>query len=227
MKHFAIRATTAMLGAPRRPALRWLKDSLLSEHLVVRMLSLFTLSAALFVACQSIAYLWLPEGLFRGTSLGSVVVGEEAAGSFLAEWVVILGWNLPMLLLFYVAANLVRLANGVPLGYVSVIVMQGYFGLITGTNSFSMAAETGKIAPSVSWLVHPGFYELLAYALAAAATYEITRWQDVKIDGKTKAVRFRPVHGGWRSPQLWRGLLLAAGLLLTAGAWEAYNIVAL
>jgi Stage II sporulation protein M len=226
MKHFASRATTAT-GTSPRVGLRWLRDLLLSEHLGVRVLSLFTLSAAVFVICQTIAYLWLPEGLLRGASLGSVVVGEEAASSFLAEWAVIVGWNLPMLLLFYVAANLVRLANGVPLGYVSVIVMQAYFGVITGTNSFTMAAETGKIAPSVSWLVHPGFYELLAYALAAAATYEITRWQDAKIDGKTKAVRFQPVRGGWRSPQLWRGLILAVGVLLTAGAWEAHNIVAL
>jgi hypothetical protein len=226
MEQFRSRANNATLTR-RRPALRWLRDLLLSDHLVVRVLSLFMLSASVFVACQTIAYLWLPEGLLRGTSLGSVVVGEAAAGSFVAEWAVIVGWNLPMLLLFYVAANLVRLANGVPLGYVSVIVMQGYFGVITGTNSFSMAEETGKIAPSVSWLVHPGFYELLAYALAAAATYETARWQDAKREGKTKAVRFQPVHGGWRSPQLWRGLILAVGLLLTAGAWEAHNILAL
>lgn len=226
MKYFARRATTAT-GTPRRVDLRWLKNLLLNEHLVIRFLSLFTLGAAVFLTCQTIAYLWLPEGLLRGASLGTVVAGDEAASSLFAEWARIVGWNLPMLLLFYVAANLIRLSNGVPLGYLSVIMMQGYFGVITGTNSFTMASETDKIAPSLSWLAHPGFYELLAYALAAAATYEITRWQDAKIDGKTKAVRFHAIHGGWRSPLLWLGLILAVGVLLTAGAWEAQSIVVL
>lgn len=33
-----------------------------------------------------------------------------------------------------------------PLGYLIAIQMQGYFGVITGTNSFTMAPGTGKIA---------------------------------------------------------------------------------
>ena len=226
MEHPARRATTAT-GRPRRVDLRWLKNLLLNDHLVIRFLSLFTLGAAVFLTCQTIAYLWLPEGLLRGGSLSTVVAGDEAAGSLLAEWARIVGWNLPMLLLFYVATNLIRLTNGVPLGYLIAIQMQGYFGVITGTNSFSMASETGKIAPSLEWLAQPGFYEIMAYTLAAAATYEISRWQNVKVDGRTRAVRFHGLHGGWRSHPLWLGLVLAVGALLTAGAWEAQNIVAL
>jgi hypothetical protein len=159
--------------------------------------------------------------------LSAVVAGDEAAGSLLVEWARIVSWNLPILLLFYVATNLIRLTNGVPLGYLIAIQMQGYFGVITGTNSFTMASETSKIAPSLDWLAQSGFYEIMAYTLAAAATYEISRWQNVKIDGKTKAVRFHGLHGGWRSHSLWQGLVMALGLLLTAGAWEAQNIVAL
>ena len=226
MEHLARRATTAT-GTPRRVDLGWLKNLLLNEHLVIRFLSLFTLGAAVFLTCQTIAYLWLPEGLLRGGSLSTVVAGDEAAGSLLAEWTRIVSWNLMMLLLFYVATNLIRLTNGMPLGYVIAIQMQGYFGVITGTNSFTMAPDTDKIAPSLEWLAHPGFYEIMAYTLAAAATYEISRWQNVKIDGKTKAVRFHGLHGGWRSQTLWLGLALAVGVLLTAGAWEARSIVAL
>jgi hypothetical protein len=226
MEHFARRASTAT-AEPRRVNLRWLKNLLLNEHLVIRFLSLFTLGAAVFLTCQTIAYLWLPEGLLRGGSLSTVATGDEAASSLLAEWAGIIGWNLLMLLLFYVATNLIRLTNGVPLGYVIAIQMQGYFGVITGTNSFTMGFETDKIAPSVEWLAHPGFYEIIAYTLAAAATYEISRWQNVRIDGKTRAVRFHGLHGGWRSQTLWLGLTLAVGVLLTAGAWEAQNIVTL
>src|SRR5690606_27093947 len=112
--------------------------------------------------------------------------------------------------------------------YNTVIVMQVYFGIITGTNSFTMPEE-GKIAPSFYWLVTPGFYELAAYALAAAATYEISRWQDVKIDGRTKAVRIQPSEGGlgWRNPQLRWGLAVAIGVLVAANGWEASVISAL
>jgi len=105
--------------------------------------------------------------------------------------------------------------------------MQGYLGVITGTNSFTMASGTDKIPPSLDWLAHPGFYEIMAYTLAAAATYEISRWQNVKVDGNTKAVRFHGLHGGWHSHPLWLGLVVSVGVLLTAGAWEAQNIVAL
>jgi hypothetical protein len=225
--HYFTRRATTVKGTSRRVELRWLKNLLLNEHLVIRFMSLFTLGTVVFLTCQTIAYLWLPEGLLRGGSLSTVAAGDDAAGSLLAEWARIVGWNLPILVLFYVATNLIRLTNGVPLGYLIAIQMQGYFGVITGTNSFTMAPVTGKIAPSLEWLTHPGFYEIMAYTLAAAATYEISRWQNVKIDGKTTAVRFHGLHGGWRSHPLWLGLILAVGVLLTAGAWEAQNIVAL
>jgi len=43
-----------------------LTQLLLSERLVVRFAVLFTLAAAVFLVCQTIAYLWLPEGVLRG-----------------------------------------------------------------------------------------------------------------------------------------------------------------
>jgi len=113
MKNYSRRETTAT-DTRRRVDLRWLKSLLLNEHLGIRFLSLFTVGAAVFLTCQTIAYLWLPEGLLRGGSLSSVVAGDEAAGSLLAEWARIVGWNLPILLLFYVATNLIRLTNGSP-----------------------------------------------------------------------------------------------------------------
>ena len=82
--------------------------------------------------------------------------------------------------------------------------MQAYFGIITGTNSVTIASEVGKIRPSLAWLGHPGCYELGAFALAAAATHEITRWQDARTGHKTTTVRFQPSHGGWRNGRLGR-----------------------
>jgi hypothetical protein len=200
---------------------------LLSDRLVVRFAALFALAAAGFLIAQTIAYLWLPQGFLRGASIGAVVAGNEAAGSFMIEWARIIAWNLLVLGLVFVAPNLLRLASGIPLGYLPAITMTAYMGIITGTNSFTMAAEVGKIAPSLEWLANPGFYELAAYVLAAAATYEIARWQVVTVGGKESIVRFYPVHGGWRSRQLWLGLMGAVAVVLAANAWEAQRILAL
>ena len=204
-----------------------LVELLLNDRLVVRFAVLFTLAVAGFLICQAIAYLWLPQGLLRGASVGAVVTGNEAAGSFMIEWARIIAWNLPILILVFVAPNLLRLASGIPLGYLPAITMTAYMGIITGTNSFTMAAEVGKIAPSLEWLAHSGFYEIAAFVLAAAATYEIARWQVVTVGGKESMVRFHPVHGGWRSRQLWVGLTGAFAVLLAANAWEAQRILEL
>lgn len=200
---------------------------LLSRHLGIRYATLLGLGIVTFVVCQTIAYWWLPEGLLRGRSGGALAAGDEASQGFVAEWARIAVYNLVILLLFYVAANLMRLSNGVPLGYSSVTVMQGYFGVIAGTNSFSIPFGDGKIAPSLDWLLTPGFYELAAYALAATATYGISRWQDVRMEGKTRAVRIQPSEGGWRNRQARIGLVVAIAALVAANGWEASNIVAL
>ncbi len=198
---------------------------LLSRLLGVRYATLLGLGALTFVLCQAIAYWWLPEGLLRGRSAGALATGDESAGTFWVEWVRIAAFNMAILFVFYVGANLIRLSNGVPLGYNTVIVMQGYFGIVTGTNSFTILAEEGKIAPSFQWFLMPGFYELAAYALAAAATYEISRWQDVRINGRTRAVRFRPSEGGWHNPWARIGLAMAVVLLVAANGWEAHAIM--
>jgi len=200
---------------------------LLSPRLGIRFATLLGLGIVTFVLCQAIAYWWLPDGLLRGRSISAIASGDVAAQSFGAEWARIAVFNLAILLLFYVAANLLRLPNGVPLGYNTVIVMQAYFGVLTGTNSFTLRFEAGKIAPSPHWLAMPGFYELAAYALAATATYEISRWQDVRVRGKTRTVRFHPTQGGWRNPQLRFGLAVAILMLVAANGWEASRIVGL
>lgn len=200
---------------------------LVSSRLSVRFATLLSLGVVSFLLCQAFAFWWLPEGLLRGRSVGALVTGDDAASSLIVEWARISAFNLVILLLFYVGANLMRFSNGVPLGYFTVIAMQGYFGIITGTNSFTMLADEGKIAPSLYWVVTPGFYELMAYALAAVATYGISRWQDVTINGRTRAVRIKPSEGGWRNPQLRWGLTVAMVALLAANGWEASVIVGL
>jgi hypothetical protein len=201
------------------------RELLLNARLVVRFVVLLALAAAAFLICQTIAYLWLPEGVLRGTTIGAAIAGDEAASSFILEWARVAGWNLLILGLFFVAPNLVRLQSGIPFGYLPAVTLPAFLGIITGTNSFTMTAEAGKIAPSLAWVTHPGFYEIIAYVLAAAATYEITKLQIVTIGGRESMVTFHPVHGGWHSRQIWLGLVLAGGILLSANAWEAQLIL--
>ena len=201
---------------------------LLSHHLGIRFAALFGLAAGAFLIAQTIAYLWLPEGLLRGASVGAVVTGDEAAGSFAVEWGRIVAWNLLVLGLVFVAPNLLRSASGIPLAYLPAVTMSAFMGMITGTNSFTMAAEVGKIAPSiVEWVSNPGFYEILAFVLAAAATYDIARWQVVKTGRMESTVKAHPVDGGWGNGQLRVGLVAAIGILLAADAWEARLILGL
>jgi hypothetical protein len=125
---------------------------LLHNRLSVRFTALFALAAAGFLIGQTVAYLWLPEGLLRGASIGAAVATDQAASGFTIEWARIVAWNLPIMGLFFVAPNLIRFVSGIPFGYVPAITMTAYFGIITGTNSFTMAAEVGKIGPSLEWL---------------------------------------------------------------------------
>ncbi|OGD60779.1 hypothetical protein A3K78_06500 [Candidatus Bathyarchaeota archaeon RBG_13_52_12] len=214
-------------GRSKPVGFRLLTELLLSERLVVRFAALFTLETATFLIFQTIGYLWLPEGLLRDVNIGSVVVGNEAASSFFIEFARIFAWNLSVLGLFYMALNLLRFANGIPWGYMTTVTLPAFLGVITGTNSFSMATVVGKIASALEMVTHPGFYEIFAMVLAAAATYEITRWQFVTVGGKESIVKFQPTHGGWRSRDLWIGLVVAVGILLAANAWEAQLILAL
>ena len=45
-----------------------LVELFVSDGLVVRFVALFALAAAGFLICQTIAYLWLPQGLLRWAS---------------------------------------------------------------------------------------------------------------------------------------------------------------
>ena len=136
-------------GPGRVAAAKRLRDLLLHRRLVVRFTVLLGMGVVVFITCWMVAYLWLPEGLLRGRSIGAALAAGSIRRPFAVEWLGILAVNLPVLLV-YVAANLMQFRNGIPLGYLPVVTMQGYFGIVTGTNSFSLPYGEGKIPPSRS-----------------------------------------------------------------------------
>ncbi|WP_324669346.1 hypothetical protein [Geochorda subterranea] len=59
--------------------------------------------------------------------------------------------------------------RGHPLSYIVVMGWAGLYGLLLGTDSFSLPLLGGKMPPTLSVLMRSGPYELSAYALLAAA----------------------------------------------------------
>jgi len=79
--------------------------------------------------------------------IGSAVVGDVAASSSILERARFATWNLSILGLFFVAPNLIRLASGIPFGYLPAVTLPALFGVITGTNSFTIAERTHSPSP--------------------------------------------------------------------------------
>ena len=201
-----------------------MKRLLCHERLYVRFLALFGLGAVLFTLAWTLSYLFLPEGVLRGRTGGAVLAGDEAAGSFLAEWLRIVAVNL-------VGGSLIVLANriyrykGFPLGYIIPLAMLTMYAICLGTNSFSIPLPE-RMAPSLAVFGRTGLYEMAAYALVAVATYSINLYE---------VTRFVPPTYGPVTPkpkfsltiEQWVGLGLGIAVLLAANACEACTIVSL
>lgn len=196
------------------------------RSLLTRFSTLLAVSIMVFVACWSLAYLLLPLGVLCGRTGGAALAGgDQAASSFILEWLRILAVNSVIVAVVVVASNLLRTRRGVPLGYWSALVMIAAAGVVTGTNSFSIQVDTTKkLAPSLEVLGHPGPYELASYVLAATAAYGIGRWQLCGRWPHSTAPRLPPAPMNGR--QLAFGLATAGLILAITAAWEAARIVA-
>jgi len=211
---------------PRSLPLGPLARRLTHPSLLTRFTTLLAVAVTVFVFCWSLAYMLLPQGVLRGRTGGAALAGgDQAASSFTLEWLRIFAVNFVIVAGAVVASNLLRTRRGVPLGYWSALVMIGIAAVVTGTNSFSIQAETtNKLAPSLELLGHPGPYELASYVLATTAAFGVGRWQLTGRWPHSKAHRLPPAHVNGR--QLGLGLAAAGLTLLITAAWEAARIVA-
>lgn len=203
-----------------------MKRRLLHRALLVRSLSLFTLTTALFLITWTLAYFLLPEGLLRGRTGAQVLAGDQAAPSFLAEWLRIAAINLTLGAVGVVGANLIR-AGRYPMGYMIPAVWAVMYAITLGTNSFAFPLPDGKMPPTWAVLGRSGPYEIIAYILAAAATYHLPRYT---LQGRWPRQQLVSIPLGERlvaTNEQWLGLGGAVVILLLANAWEAYQIVTL
>jgi len=191
---------------------------LLHDDLLVRFPALLLADAAVLVVAWTLGYLLLPEGFLSGRTGAAVLAGGDLAGGSVAlEAARLLAINLAVVVLAIIAPNLIR-QGGYPLGYSSLAVITAVFGVTIGTNSFAVSLG-GKLAPSLAVFGSSGLYEIAAYALAAAATVSIVRWEVVG----SKAVRVpsAPDHGAIRQRNV--GVAVALVVLMLACLFEAYR----
>ena len=197
---------------------------LCNKRLYIRFLTLFGLGVVLFTLAWTLSYLFLPEGILRGRTGSAILVGDEAAGSFLAEWLRIVALNLFSLLMVMLSNRIYRY-KGFTLGYLIPLVMFTMYAVCLGTNSFSIPLPE-RMAPSLAVLGRTGLYEMAALTLMAVATcsinlYEVTRF----IPPAYEPVAPKPKFS--LTLEQWIGFGLAIAILLAANAREAYMIVTL
>ena len=191
---------------------------LLHDDLLVRFPALLLADAAVLLAAWTLAYLLLPEGLLAGRTGAAVLAGGDLAGGSVAlEALRLLAINLAVVSFAIVAPNLVR-QGGWPLGYSSLAVITAVFGVTIGTNSFAVSLG-GKMPPSLEVLGSSGLYEIAAYALAAAATVSIVRWEVVG----PKAVRVAPATDPRAARQRNAGVAVSVLVLALACLFEAFR----
>lgn len=199
-----------------------MKQLLCHEGLYVRFLTLFGLGVVLFTLAWTLSYFFLPEGVLRGRTGSAMLAGDEAAGSFLAEWLRIVALNL-MAGSLIVVANRIYRHKGFPLGYLIPLIWLTLYAVCLGTNSFSIPLPE-RMAPSLAVLGRAGPYEMAAMTLAAVATYSLPLY-DVKRFIPPTYEPIAPTPNLALTFEQWVGLGLAIAVLLAANAWEAYMIV--
>ena len=142
-----------------------------------RVLWLYGLHTLLSNTFLLIGYYLLPEGVFRGTLLTSV--GEVAARpeGFWAQFGLTLLFNLGLVAVMGVAANLQQV-KGFPVGYVIPVVLGIVSGLITGTNSY-VADDLSRYSArdGIALGLSIGGAEMLAYVLIIASTVKLGVYQ--------------------------------------------------
>lgn len=193
-----------------------MKRYLCSKNILKRFTGLYLLGLVIFIAAWFMGFHLLPEGVLRETSLASRMAGSGVSVSVGAELARIFVVNLLMATLIIIF-NLSFRINNIPLGYLIPPVWFLLYGLILGSNSFTLAMSE-RIAPSFAVLSRSGLYELAAYTLITVSTYNISRFE-IKALFKTNPEKVdKPVMF---LRQQYLGLIVALLILFISNIREA------
>jgi len=200
------------------------KKYLMHDKILVRFGSLLGIIVVIFFSVWVLSYLLLPEGILRGRSIGQALAGNDlAGGSVWIEWLRLFAINLGVMLIIIIAPNIFRTEGDYPLGYITVTLIVIMFGIIIGTDSFTLSMG-GKIPPTVDIFGSSGLYEIAAYVLAAAATANIGKYRLVGKWPKQTIEAIVLSKDKWIVQERNVGVILAIIILIIACGWEAYRI---
>jgi hypothetical protein len=158
------------------------------ENVFKRFLWLYGLYALLNMVSFLVGYYLLPEGFMRGSPQLAIGSLAGSATTFWGQLGLTLLFNLGVVFVIGVLANLQRM-YGVPAGYLLVIILGVTSGLIAGTNSFAASDLRQFNAWDGTALgMSIGGVEMIAYVLAVSATadiglydYSLREWRGRKI----------------------------------------------
>lgn len=199
-----------------------MKKFLLNENLLIRFVSLYIMGLALFLIAWSISYLFLPEGFLRGSSVAAKLAGDEASKSLVGEWMKIVILNLFSASLI-VIANISTKIKEYPLGYVIPVLWLVHYGILLGTNSFTIPMQY-RLPPSTEVLGRSGLYEIAAYTLIAVATYSLPRYKTMGFFS-TKYEKVDPQTIAPLSKVQWVAMGFAILILVLSNLREALMIM--
>ena len=191
------------------------------EHVVVRFISLYLLGLALFFASWTLSYLFLPEGLIRGLSPLTQMAGDKAADSLLKEFLIIFGVNL-IGFLAIILGNYILRVRTISFGYLIPLAWMMMYGLILGTNSFSIPLAE-PMAPTLAVFERSGLYEMAAAVLFAVATNSISANHSGTFRSPSKPVP-RQDRSSLKTEQ-WIAVALSVLILAAAAFREAYMVM--
>jgi hypothetical protein len=166
------------------------------------------------------SYYFLPRGILRDVFPSAYLpLGNDFLSAFLTIFLfnVVVGCGL------IVALNLLS-AESIPLGYLYPLIQIILFGIFLGTDSFAVRYGS-RFFPSITTLVNgPGFYELTAFVLVAAATARLTLSNQTGwLGGSFIKIKERKQLKLSRSELL--TAIVGVSLLLVAAAIEATGIM--
>jgi len=184
-----------------------------------RILWLYGLSTLLFNASFLVGYYLLPEGFMRGSPLMAAGELVASAESFWPQFGLTLLFNVGLITVFGVGANLQQVRN-FPAGYLIPIFLGIGGGLVVGTNSF-IASDLSRysVRDGMALGLSIGELEMLAYIITIASTVKFGIYQYRSlVDWKpTKVKRLRDVR---LSQQETLCLIIAVVLLIIAAYRE-------
>lgn len=133
------------------------------KRIYIRFISLYAFGILLFIIAWYLSYFLLPEGILRGKSVAAQIAGNDVADSLIKEFIKIFAFNLfsSSIIIF---ANFDSKINGYPLGYLIPVLWLIHYGLLLGTNSFSIPMPH-RLAPSFEVLNRSGLFEIDPYPL--------------------------------------------------------------